>query len=66
MGFCFMEGSESHLLTFLEEELHERLPLVLHAVVEDCVLQCLLEGTHLARWLESEELHDLIAVDDGL
>ena len=37
-----MEGSKAHLTSFLQEELHEGLALVLHAVVEHGILQRLL------------------------
>ena len=61
-----MEGSKPHLTSFLQEELHEGLALVLHAVVEYGILQGLLQLAYLSRGLEAEELHDLVAVDAGL
>lgn len=48
------------------EQLHQRLTLIGHLVVENGVFECLLQLPYLTTGLEIEHLHDFIAVDAGL
>ena len=53
-------------MSFFHQQLHERLAFVLHFIIEHGILKILLQHSHLARRLEVEYIHYLVAVDDRL
>jgi len=58
--------AKPHFFCFFHKQLHERLTLVGHFVIEHGIFESLFERAHLARGLEVEQLHDLVAVYYGL